>query len=390
STGNQGKVLIKDSWSYLGRHQIQERSGELGEIAFLTKINQMVDEHPEFAGTVPRLEDGGIVRLDVNGHLAIDSVETVLGDLCRHLPKHSSDYAYTHVRLAMTPVGTRLRELRSVAELVVVISDALQAHKAVLDHCQILHRDISENNIMFTRSGNKVCGMLIDFDNAVDANAARNRSGPVCTGTLPFMSVNNLRKAKVARTAVDDMESVLYLLIWLGVWGITTEHRKQTRGGHRRVVNWSMDVGMAIRNKRLTMSSKSNLDILLNEFYTPPVSELGSTLQAENNGIIADYEDLKRITKAMRKTIFDNPNVPGNAKGTETKTDRTKAPAKTGHRANVSAIKQALDPLFSDEENEREPVDSFEERADPEVARGIHGDVVRLLRACADQIRSMS
>ncbi|KAJ2645823.1 hypothetical protein IWW40_005841 [Coemansia sp. RSA 1250] len=204
------------------------------------------------------------------------------------------------------------------------------------------------------------------------------------------MSVNNLRKAKVPRTAVDDMESILYLLIWLGVWGITTEHRKQTRGGHRRVVNWSMDVETAIDSKQLTMSSKSNLDILLNEFYTPPVSELGSTLQAENNGIIADYEVLKRITKAMRKMIFDNPNVPGNAKGTETKTDRTKAPAKTGRRANVSAIKQALDSLFSDEENEREPVDSFEERADPEVARGIHGDVVGLLRACADQIRSIS
>ncbi|KAJ1736907.1 hypothetical protein LPJ68_006042, partial [Coemansia sp. RSA 1086] len=71
-----------------------------------------------------------------------------------------------------------------------------------------------------------------------------------------------------------------------------------------------MDVGMAIRNKRLTMSSESNLKDLLNDFYTPPMSGLGSTLQAENNGIIADYEDLKRIIKAMRKAIFDNPNVP--------------------------------------------------------------------------------
>ncbi|KAI9469392.1 hypothetical protein BX667DRAFT_521015 [Coemansia mojavensis] len=390
STGNQGKVLIKDSWSYLGRHQVQERSGELGEIAFLTKINQMVDEHPEFAGTVPRLEDGGIVRLDVNGHLAIDSVETVLGDLCRHLPKHSSDYAYTHVRLAMTPVGTRLRELRSVAELVVVISDALQAHKAVLDHCQILHRDISENNIMFTRSGNNIHGMLIDFDNAVDANAARNRSGPVCTGTLPFMSVNNLRKAKVARTAVDDMESILYLLIWLGVWGITTEHRKQTHDKETQLIEWNMDVGMAIRNKCYAMSSKSNLDILLSEFYTPPMSELGSTLQAEDNGIVTDYKALKHIIEAMRKMIFDNPNVPGNAKGTTIRVGNTKAPAETGHHDNANTVMQAIELILPGKENKPEPVDSFEERADLEIARRIHEDVVRLLRACADQIRSMS
>ncbi|KAJ1745978.1 hypothetical protein LPJ79_006022, partial [Coemansia sp. RSA 1821] len=71
-----------------------------------------------------------------------------------------------------------------------------------------------------------------------------------------------------------------------------------------------MDVGMAIRNKRLTMSSESNLKDLLNDFYTPPVSELGSTLQAEDNGIVADYKALKHIIEAMRKMIFDNPNVP--------------------------------------------------------------------------------
>ncbi|KAJ1866234.1 hypothetical protein LPJ55_006024 [Coemansia sp. RSA 990] len=350
----------------------------------------MVDEHPEFAGTVPRLEDGGIVRLDVNGQLAIDSVETVLGDLCRHLPKHSSDYAYTHVRLAMTPVGTRLRELRSVAELVVVISDALQAHKAVLDHCQILHRDISENNIMFTRSGNNIHGMLIDFDNAVDANAARNRSGPVCTGTLPFMSVNNLRKAKVARTAVDDMESVLYLLIWLGVWGITTEHRKQTHDKETQLIEWNMDVGMAIRNKRLTMSSKSNLKDLLNDFYTPPMSELGSTLQAEDDETIEDYEDLQIIVEEMREAIFDNPNVSGNAKGTTIRVDNTKAPAKTGRRANASVIKQARRPIATSKGNKPEPVDSFEERAKPDIAKKIHENVVGLLKSYADLIRSMS
>ncbi|KAJ1736783.1 hypothetical protein LPJ68_006053, partial [Coemansia sp. RSA 1086] len=71
-----------------------------------------------------------------------------------------------------------------------------------------------------------------------------------------------------------------------------------------------MDVGMAIRNKCYAMSSKSNLNILLSEFYTPPMSELGSTLQAEDNGIVTDYKALKHIIEAMRKMIFDNPNVP--------------------------------------------------------------------------------
>ncbi|KAJ2849569.1 hypothetical protein IWW36_002544 [Coemansia brasiliensis] len=306
------EILIKDSWSYLGRNQAQDHSGELGEIAFLTKIRSMVDAHPEFAGSVPRLENGGVVCLNANNCLKEDTMETVLGSLCHHLPKSSDkpDYDYTHVRLAMTPVGKRLREINSVAELIVVISDALQAHMAVLNHCQILHRDISENNILWwSDESEKVHGMLIDFDNAVDANAARKSDRPICTGTLPFMSVNNLREANVPRTAVDDMESVLYLLIWLGVWGVTTEHRNQTLGEHKRVNNWNIDLTMAIESKCYAMSSVGNLENLLEEFYKPPASGSGSTSQAEDyDEIIGDYETLKYIIKEVREAIFDNPN----------------------------------------------------------------------------------
>ncbi|KAJ1746051.1 hypothetical protein LPJ79_006003 [Coemansia sp. RSA 1821] len=151
-----------------------------------------------------------------------------------------------------------------------------------------------------------------------------------------------------------------------------------------------MDVGMAIRNKRLTMSSKSNLKDLLNDFYTPPMSELGSTLQAEDDETIEDYEDLQIIVEEMREAIFDNPNVSGNAKGTTIRVDNTKAPAKTGRRANASAIKQARRPIATSKGNKPEPVDSFEERAKPDIAKKIHENVVGLLKSYADLIRSMS
>ncbi|KAJ1718688.1 hypothetical protein LPJ61_006511, partial [Coemansia biformis] len=106
--------------------------------------------------------------------------------------------------------------IKSVYELIIILNDVVKALGA-LAGCNILHRDISDSNIMFTRDkyGN-VCGVLIDLDNAVDAERAQIDKRPICTGTLPFMSVNNLEQSDAVRKMVDELESMLYLLIWMG------------------------------------------------------------------------------------------------------------------------------------------------------------------------------
>ncbi|KAJ2118874.1 hypothetical protein IW147_006271, partial [Coemansia sp. RSA 720] len=45
-------------------------------------------------------------------------------------------------------------------------------------------------------------------------------SNPVTLGTLPFMSIGNLEQSKVKRTALDDWESLIYVLCWLDTVGI--------------------------------------------------------------------------------------------------------------------------------------------------------------------------
>ncbi|PIA14240.1 hypothetical protein COEREDRAFT_47341, partial [Coemansia reversa NRRL 1564] len=69
-----------------------------------------------------------------------------------------------HKRICMHGIGEPLKCVKSIPELIIVIRDVMRCHRAILDHCSILHRDISPNNILVSRDNGTVRGMLIDFD----------------------------------------------------------------------------------------------------------------------------------------------------------------------------------------------------------------------------------
>ncbi|KAJ2298327.1 hypothetical protein IWW52_006527, partial [Coemansia sp. RSA 2704] len=106
-----------------------------------------------------------------------------------------------------------LKSVRSVDELIVVVGDVMAAHTAIVRRCGILHRDLSTNNIMFCRDDDgMVRGLLIDFDNAVLQSDLHNEQRPDQIGTFPYMSIGNLEQSSVERTALDDWESLIYIL----------------------------------------------------------------------------------------------------------------------------------------------------------------------------------
>jgi serine/threonine protein kinase len=81
-------------------------------------------------------------------------------------------------------------------------------------NCNILHRDISENNIIITKPdvADGFKGMLIDFDLA--KNLESDRSGAQQqTGTVQFMAIQVLQNAD--HTYRHDLESFFYVLIWM-------------------------------------------------------------------------------------------------------------------------------------------------------------------------------
>ncbi|KAJ1675946.1 hypothetical protein EV182_000273 [Spiromyces aspiralis] len=133
-----------------------------------------------------------------------------------------------HRRIVMEPVGKPLRFLESVPELIIVLHDAMKCHSAILSECRILHRDISTNNILVVRpESGLVRGMLIDFDCAIDMEGSEGEARTEITGTHPFMSVLNLENSPVKRTALDDWESLLYMICWLGTYGINEHTRRK-------------------------------------------------------------------------------------------------------------------------------------------------------------------
>ncbi|KAI8318907.1 hypothetical protein GQ54DRAFT_248898, partial [Martensiomyces pterosporus] len=119
------------------------------------------------------------------------------------------------------PAAERLEEIDSPTLFAKVAWHYVERGAAGEQRSELLHRDISTNNILVVRSplDSTVHGALIDFDCAISVGMAR----PERTGTLQFMSVLTLEVNWLECTEIDDWESLLYLVCWLGTFGINKE-----------------------------------------------------------------------------------------------------------------------------------------------------------------------
>jgi serine/threonine protein kinase len=79
---------------------------------------------------------------------------------------------------------------------------------------KILHRDISLNNLMLRKEGDKVYAVLNDFDLAVSADV-KSTSSKQRTGTKPFMAIDLLRPDPPVHMCRHDLESMFYVLVWI-------------------------------------------------------------------------------------------------------------------------------------------------------------------------------
>ena len=81
---------------------------------------------------------------------------------------------------------------------------------------EILHRDISFDNIVYYEKGEEVVGILIDFDLA--SYYGHEATTESRSGTAPFMAreVLNLPRPYV-HGLHHDLESLLYVVLWFGL-----------------------------------------------------------------------------------------------------------------------------------------------------------------------------
>ncbi|KAI1262889.1 serine/threonine-protein kinase Sgk2 [Xylariaceae sp. FL1019] len=116
--------------------------------------------------------------------------------------------------LVISPAGRVVSNFQTIKELLEAIRDAIRAHQSLYETGNILHRDISSNNIIITKPeiADGFKGMLIDLDLAKvrdsGPSGARHQ-----TGTMQFMAVEVLRRTD--HTYRHDLESFFYVLLWM-------------------------------------------------------------------------------------------------------------------------------------------------------------------------------
>ncbi|KAJ6584589.1 hypothetical protein B0H19DRAFT_1227282 [Mycena capillaripes] len=152
--------------------------------------------------------------------------------ITRSTVRDDAHFERCHMRVLLTPVGRRLETFKATKSLAEALYTAVLHHQIAYD-AGVLHRDISDGNVLFEEATEKPKGFLLDWDYAEftpqglnNFNAAfperkdRNRYQDIhkslkdFTGTLPFVAIEIMRNTTV-HGPHHDLESIYWLLVWM-------------------------------------------------------------------------------------------------------------------------------------------------------------------------------
>ncbi|KAJ2516282.1 hypothetical protein H4217_004676 [Coemansia sp. RSA 1939] len=302
------KVIVKDAWA-IGTNAPADKLRD--EVALLREISNKLADRDGLAGKYPTLLAGGVVKQTGKGDkLFNDNSSNVFAALGNKILKEIGTFR-VHKRLAMTPIAQDIRHVNSVDELIIAAADAMQAYCEIWGTCEILHRDISTNNILISRYKDvdnriKVRGMLIDFDCALHVDMSSKRDiRPEMTGTYPFMSINNLANTDVERTPLDDWESIIYVLCWLGTIGVNYEDEEEREESGPAfstlpIFKWSEGLAAQVASaKRTDMHSHENFRSRIVKRFLNRDS----------------YKPLRHLVMALRQTLINNRKMSSMGQG---------------------------------------------------------------------------
>ncbi|KAJ1859016.1 hypothetical protein LPJ73_001831, partial [Coemansia sp. RSA 2703] len=318
------RYVIKDSWVEVAPETDEDKDMR-NEIRHLRKIRDKLEGHTDVAGCYPTIVAGGRVQFDRSDGKGIvdDTTASMLGDIfsrifapqesfsneenssCKRDPRMIPFRA--HKRVVTTPIGKPLRHLNCPLKLVKVITDVMRTHYRIRWDADILHRDISINNVLFyeTDDSSDVQGLLIDFDHAVDLSVPETKRHLDRSGTLPFMSINNLNGQVDLVTGLDDWESVIYVLCWIGTYGFNTSCRPDPADyGKFYIRKWYEDsLGDITRTKMSDLNSESCFSMLTEQFLQD----------------FPHIEDLEDLIHDLRTAMFENSDLGSEFHGTVAK-----------------------------------------------------------------------
>ncbi|KXN81001.1 hypothetical protein AN958_06480 [Leucoagaricus sp. SymC.cos] len=157
---------------------------------------------------IPHLEAGG----DVEGRWHQTQTQLYATAAWRAGPRDHITCKIHH-RLLMRPAGRPLATFTKARELVQALHDVLIALQDAYELCNLIHGDISVNNVLINGDGE---GVLIDWEYAKKEGTDIDDTLPGRTGTWYFMSIRLLSYHKIQDyTHSDDIEGVYWVLAFL-------------------------------------------------------------------------------------------------------------------------------------------------------------------------------
>ncbi|KAI6019347.1 hypothetical protein PISMIDRAFT_10731 [Pisolithus microcarpus 441] len=326
----KGKQLyvVKDYWTHEGRKRTEEEI--LLKVKGLMGVSQLVE-----AWTI-QTEGANETTDQLQPAFLVGNIEFE---------------TRLHRHLLLTPVGDPLAQFSSLQELVSIFIDIIHVHFVLVDIYNILHCDISFNNILLficatrwaTTShvqqewenaiANKKfrCGLLIDFDYANILNAGKQGvSSGDRTGTMPFMAIDLLREhtnpsKDFIHTFSHDLESLIYVLVWICVLyqapnEIHSDHSiEQTCLKQWALVKMTNDIQALCDQKIGQLSSRSVLSDFMPYFepLKPAVTRLYKLIQSSHDSgdkIILNHAAVTEVLMDAFKMVTEVPCGMANAK----------------------------------------------------------------------------
>ena len=193
--------------------------------------------------------------------------------------------------LAISPAGQTISKFDSIPQLLMALRDAIKAHRSLYFDGNILHRDISENNIIITdpEEAGGFNGMLIDCDLSIEIDGRRTGARQK-TGTMEFMAIEVLREFD--HTYRHDLESFFYVLIWIcarRVWEREFKCKLLDRPKESMLTDWYTGSYKQIAQRKRDAVGVTGFEELLDEF--PRVFDCVKPLCREIRGILFPYRD---------------------------------------------------------------------------------------------------
>ncbi|KAK3491616.1 kinase-like domain-containing protein [Neurospora crassa] len=173
--------------------------------------------------------------------------------------------------LVSPPAGHVISRFRTVKQLLESMRDAIKAHRYLYLTSNILHRNISPNNIiiMNPKITNGLKGMLINLDMAAKVREdGQSPSRQPITDTLPFMAIEVLRN--MDHTYRHDLESFFYVLLWVCArqsWSNGVSGKDEQTPDKSFLDRWGNGhLEHIALNKKHDMASRDLFEELMNQF----------------------------------------------------------------------------------------------------------------------------